>query len=102
MMMRIHNKNRTMLTMQLYYIEKWAEDFYTRFLHAIPVRFLKAGQGTACPSIDQGPVQPILTGTTRLWKSSSDSTKTSLLVFVRPFQRCLTFSSNSTSTVWFR
>src|SRR5688572_6470482 len=54
--------------------------------------------GFAC--MDHGPVHVTVTG--RIWpfKSSSNSTKTSLLVGVRPFQRFLTLSSNKTSTVW--
>ena len=50
--------------------------------------------------MDQGPVQVTVTCSILPRKSSSDSTKTSLLVGVRPFQRPLTFSSKSTSTCW--
>src|SRR5512147_3156413 len=49
--------------------------------------------------MDQGPVQVTVTGRILPFKSCSDSTKTSLLVGVRPRQRFFTFSSNSTSTI---
>src|SRR3989337_1459199 len=51
------------------------------------------------PCIDQGPVQVIVTGSSCPRNDCPDSTKTSLLVGVRPFQRPRTSSSKSTSTV---
>src|SRR3990170_4170999 len=51
------------------------------------------------PCIDQGPVQVIVTGSSWPRNDCSASTKTSLLVGVRPFQRPRTSSSKSTSTV---
>src|SRR5215211_7275119 len=50
--------------------------------------------------IDHGPVHVTVTGRILPFKSSSDSTKTNLLVGVRPFQRFFTLSSNKTFTVW--
>jgi hypothetical protein len=41
--------------------------------------------------IDQGPVQVIFTGSSLPLKFSSDSTNTSLLVWVRPLQRPFTY-----------
>src|SRR5215212_10613617 len=61
------------------------------FRRSSPARF-------AC--MDHGPVHVTMTGKTLPFKFSSDSTKTSLFVGVRPRQRFFTFSSNSTSTVW--
>src|SRR3972149_6917369 len=63
-----------------------------------------SGTETCCglnslPCIDQGPLQVIVTGSSWPRNDPSDSTKTSLLVGVRPFQRPRTSSSKSTSTV---
>ena len=63
-------------------------------------RPLVVGRVYILACMDQGPVHVTVTGTTRPRKSSSVSTNTNLFVFVRPLQRPLTFSSNSTSTVW--
>src|SRR5688572_31160292 len=61
------------------------------FCECTPARF-------AC--IDHGPVHVTVTGRSLPFKFSSDWTKTSLFVGVRPFQRFFTLSSNNTSTVW--
>lgn len=54
---------------------------------------------SSLPNMDHGPVQYTRTGLIIPSKFSSLSTKTSLLVGVRPFQRLLIFSSNKIGTI---